>query len=385
MNIADRSDCDEMQVATQALALARQAQERVQEDARVTLRASHVGCYLLAEGRDVLEEKVGYNPTFGDRFRAWLRMHPDNFFLPGIAILTLAIVSGVVLFLTQASTPLSLVFLSLLAVLLPASQSAVQIMNYLVTWLLPAQILPKLDFSKGLPNDCLTLVAIPTILMNEKQVHKLTDALEVRFLGNQDPNLHYVLLTDLPDSPSQPLERDNPLVDLAGSLIRQLNERYAAKKMGSFLLLHRHRVYNPRERLWMGWERKRGKLMDLNNLMRGQFDSFPVKVGNLSILPDVRYVITLDSERSAARIGAADGGRSRASAEPGDYRSRIRRCGCGLRHSATAGWSERAEYGAVAAGEYLFGADWAGHLYARYFRRVSGSLWGRHFCRQRNL
>jgi hypothetical protein len=304
VNIADRSDCDEVQVATHALALARQAQEGLQQDARVALRASHIGCYLLAEGREVLEEKVGFNPRFGNRFRAWLRKHPDDFLLPGIAILTLAIVSGVVLFLTRASTPLSLVFLSLLAVLLPASQSAVQMMNYVVTWLLPAQILPKLNFSRGLPSNCATLVAIPTMLMDEKQVRKLVDALEVRFLGNQDPNLHYALLTDLPDSPSEPLERDNPLVELAGDLVRQLNERYAAKKMGSFLLLHRHRVYNPRERLWMGWERKRGKLMDLNNLMRGQFDSFPVKVGNLSILPDVRYVITLDSDTELPRGSA---------------------------------------------------------------------------------
>ena len=301
VNIADHSDCDEMQVATQALALARQAQQQLNNDPRVTLRASHVGSYLLAEGRDVLEEKVGFNPPFAQRFPTWLRKHPDDFYLPGIAVLTVVIVSAVVLLLTRASTPLGLVFLSLLAVLLPGSQSAVQIMNYIVTGLLPAQILPKLDFSHGLPNDCVTMVAIPTILLNENQVRKLVDALEVRFLGNQDANLHYVLLTDLPDSPSEPLERDNPLVDLAGNLIRHLNEKYAGRKMGSFLLLHRHRVYNPRERLWMGWERKRGKLMDLNNLMRGQFDSFPVKVGNLSILRDVRFVITLDSDTELPR------------------------------------------------------------------------------------
>ena len=285
VHIAEHSDCDEMQVATQALALARQAQERLYNDPRTALRASHIGTYLLAEGRDVLEEKSGFNPPFADRLRTWLRKHPDDFYLPGIAILTLATVSGVVLLLTRASTPLNLVFLSLLAVLLPGSQSAVQIMNYVVTWLLPAQILPKLDFSQGLPDDCVTLVAIPTMLLNEGQVRKLVDSLEVRFLGNQDPNLHFALLTDLPDSPSEPIERDNPLVDLAGTLVRKLNEKYAAKKMGSFLLLHRHRVYNPRERLWMGWERKRGKLMDLNNLMRGQFDSFPVKLEISRFLP----------------------------------------------------------------------------------------------------
>ena len=304
VNFAEHSDCDEMQVASQVLALARQAQQEPHDDPRVTLRASHVGSYLLAEGRELLEQKIGFNPSFGQHLRTWLRNHPDDFYLPGITVLTLLIVSGVVLVLPEASTPLTLVFLSLLAVLLPGSQSAVQIMNYVATWLLPAQILPKLNFSEGLPTDCVTLVAIPTMLSNENQVRTLADALEVRFLGNQDPNLHFALLTDLPDSPSEPLERDNPLVDLAGDLIRRLNEKYAAKKMGSFFLLHRHRIYNPRERLWMGWERKRGKLMDLNNLMRGQVDSFPVKVGNLSILSEVRFVITLDSDTELPRGSA---------------------------------------------------------------------------------
>ena len=124
--------------------------------------------------------------------------------------------------------------------------------------------------------------------------------LEVRFLGNHDPNLHFALLTDLPDSPSKPQE-DNSLVDLCSDLIRGLNEKYAAKGMGSFFLLHRRPTYNPREKLWMGWERKRGKLMDLNNLLRGQLDSFPFKVGSLSILPRVRFVITLDSDTELPR------------------------------------------------------------------------------------
>ena len=90
----------------------------------------------------------------------------------------------------------------------------------------------------------------------------------------------------------------------AAKLIRELNERYAGKNSGSFFLLHRHRVYNPRERGWMGWERKRGKLLDLNQLLRGQYDSFPVKVGDLSILPKVRFVITLDSDTELPRGSA---------------------------------------------------------------------------------
>ncbi len=303
VRLADHSDCSEMEVAREVLALAREAQKHPDHDPRVTLRRSHVGTYLLAEGVPLLERRVDFRVPVAERLPAFLRSYPDEFYLPGIAVLTLLMVLGVVLLLTDASTSLGLILLSTLAVLLPSSQSAVQIMNYLATLLLPAQILAKLDFSEGLPNDCVTLVAIPTLLLNEQQVHRLADDLEVRFLGNHDPNLHFVLLTDLPDSPEKP-PANNPLVDLCSELIRGLNQKYAGKDTGSFFLLHRHPVYNPRERLWMGWERKRGKLMDLNNVLRGQFDSFPVKVGDLSIFSSVRFVITLDSDTELPRGSA---------------------------------------------------------------------------------
>jgi cyclic beta-1,2-glucan synthetase len=303
VSIADHSDCSELEVAGEVLALALEAAKHADENPRVTQRRSHVGTYLLGEGTTLLEGKVGFRPSLAQRLRSFLRTHPDECYLLGITVLTVAVVLSVVVFLTEPTTSLGLVLLSLLAVLLPSSQSAVQIMNSLVSQFLPPEILPKLDLSGGLPAEFITLVSIPTLLFNKERVHKLVDDLEVRFLANHDPNLHFALVTDLPDSPTKPQE-DNALVDLCSDLIHGLNEKYAGKGMGSFFLLHRRPTYNPRERLWMGWERKRGKLMDLNNLLRGQFDSFPVKVGSLSTLPKVRFVITLDSDTELPR-GAA--------------------------------------------------------------------------------
>ena len=302
--ISDHSEYTEMEVANEVLALARRAQQQSTDgDPRITLRSAHVGSYLLAEGTTALHEKVGYRPPMSERLRAWLRRRPDEFYLPGIAALTIGIVSGIVFRLTAPATSLELVLLATIAVLLPSSQSAVQIMNFLATQLLPAEILPKLDLAAGIPDDCVTLVAVPAMLLNEKQVRKLVDDLEVRFLGNQDPHLHFALLTDLPDSVAEPRD-DNALVDLCAGLVRKLTDKYAEKGMGTFFLFHRHRIYNPREKLWMGWERKRGKLMDLNNLLCGEYDSFPVKVGDLSILSEIRFVITLDSDTELPRGSA---------------------------------------------------------------------------------
>jgi len=292
-----------MDVARTTLSLAREAQKRQSSDPRITLRESHVGYYLVGDGRDLLCERVAYHATAGERARTWLRRHPDEFLLVGVAVLTLVIVTGVLWLLTPPETPLQIVLLSMLMLLLPSSQAAVQLMNYLTTNLLTPTTLPKLDFSQGVPNHCATLVAIPTLLLNEAQVHHLIEELEVRYLGNHDRNIHFAIVSDLPDS-HEPTPEDNELVTLCSSLITELNERYSAKKSGTFFHLHRHRVYNPREKGWMGWERKRGKLLDLNQLLRGKFDSFPVKIGDLSILPTIRFVITLDSDTELPRGSA---------------------------------------------------------------------------------
>ncbi len=303
VEIAEHSDFTEMEVAGKAVALAREAQQRNETDPRVALRCSQVGYYLLAEGTTLLHQRVGFTPSLYQRLCSVLRRYPDEFYLSTIPLLTLALMSAIVLLLIDAQGSPTLVLFSMLALCLPCSQAAVQLTNYLITSLLEPQILPKLDFSEGVPGDCVTFVAVPSLLFDEGQVRRLVDELEVRFLGNHDPNMHFALLTDLPDSPSEPRE-DDPLVDLCAELIGGLNEKYAGRGMGSFLLFHRHRVYNPREEVWMGWERKRGKLMDLNRLLRKQYDSFPVKIGDLSILPRVRFVITLDADTEMPRGSA---------------------------------------------------------------------------------
>ncbi len=304
MEVAEHSNCSEMEVAAQIVKLAQEAKDDPDLDPRMTLRRSHVGYYLVAEGADLLHQRVGFRPPLFERIQAFLRQHPDEFYLSSIEVLTFVILSAILLPKLESYPSLSLILFSMLVLLLPCSQSAVQVMNYLATSVLPPRILPKLDFSEAIPLDCLTLVAVPALLLTEKQVQRLVDDLEVRYLGNHDPNLHFALLTDLPDSHERPANEEDPLVKLCSDLIEGLNEKYAAQKSGSFLLLHRHRVYNPYEGVWMGWERKRGKLMDLNKLLRHEYDSFPVKAGDLSILPQVRFVLTLDADTELPR-GAA--------------------------------------------------------------------------------
>jgi cyclic beta-1,2-glucan glucanotransferase len=258
-------------------------------------RRSNVGYYLLDAGARILKRRVGYRPSLKKKIKDIVLEWPEVYYVVGVEFTTLVAVYGLLRHLGNL-IPL----IPGLLLLIPASQAAVGLMNHLTAWLLSPRRLPRLDFSSGIPAEFLTLVVVPSLLLNEKEVRHIVESLEVRYLGNRDRNLHFALLTDSPDA-SKPSDENDGLVGLCNSLIEQLNAKYAGEQQGGFFHLHRHRVYNPQENTWMGWERKRGKLLDLNKLLLGRVDNFPVKAGDLSILPQVRYVITLDSDTRLPR------------------------------------------------------------------------------------
>ena len=301
--IARYSECSETEVAQAALTLALESKEKHRvEDPRLRARRAHVGYYLIDRGFPLLAPRVGYRPRFIDRLRQTIWNNAEDFYIGGIQIITVVLIGVILAPLVPTYPIFGGLTLAFLLLLLPVTQGAVDLVNNTVTVLFKAYALPKLDFSKGVPQPFTTLVVVPTLLMKEKQVRELFDDLEVRYLANQDRNIHFGLLTDLPDSVTRPRQNDtDPLVDLAIQLTDELNERYANAGAGSFFLLHRHRIFNARQGVWMGWERKRGKLLDLNKLLKGQFDPFPVKAGNLSALTHAQYVITLDSDTQLPR------------------------------------------------------------------------------------
>ncbi|MBV9504704.1 MAG: hypothetical protein JO323_06825 [Acidobacteriia bacterium] len=297
--LARHSPRSEREIAEEAVALSRRA-AAVSDGSRALERRAHVGYYLVRQGLPDLEAAIAYKPPLSQLFPRWILRHPTQFYLISIELLTFLIVFGMLSGL-DSLTP---IFAGLVLLFLPATQAALDFVNNLVTSVLSPNTMPKFDFSEGIPDDCVTLVAVPALLLNEAQVQDLVLDLEIRFLANTGRNLYFALVTDSPDSEEAVDHRDT-LADLAVRLIEGLNARYRGEGRSPFLLLHRHRVYNESEGRWMGWERKRGKLMDLNRILRGGFDAFPVKVGDVSIFPRVRYVITLDSDTQLPRDSAA--------------------------------------------------------------------------------
>jgi hypothetical protein len=285
------SDSEEIDIARVAIGLARSALNEWNTNPRLRDRRSHVGFYLVGRGRPLLERQIRYRPPMLERFRTAILSWPEVYYFVGIELLTFAIIAFLVIGArAQVSLVAALILLSL-----PVTEAAWGVMNQLVVSLLPPKALPKLDFSQGIPRDFSTIVVVPTLLLNEAFIRRMVTELEIRYLGNRDPHLYFALLTDAPDS-RQRFDKNDELVSLCCRLIEELNIKYAAQGNAPFFLFHRFRTFNPSEGSWMGWERKRGKLLDLNDLLRTAKDSFPVKVGKLSVLPSIKYVIVMDSD-----------------------------------------------------------------------------------------
>ncbi|HXC97502.1 MAG TPA: glucoamylase family protein [Edaphobacter sp.] len=303
--LARYADASEVETAQCALELARKAAQTSHVDPRYSLRTKHVGYFLFAEGLPSLSNHIGYHAPPMERVRNFLRHWKDDFYILGIFTISCLLIVAIIAPLVPHHSFWPVIG-ALLFALLPASQGAVDLVNNTVTALMKAHSLPKIDFSKGVPRDSATFVVVPTLLLNEAQVRDLFDQLEARYLSNQDPNIHYGLLTDLPDVSARPLDEDsNLLATLAAQCVDELNAKYRHEKGGCFFLLHRHRIFNSRQGVWMGWERKRGKLLDLNKYLLGKYDSFPLKAGPLQILEHIRYIITLDSDTQLPRGTAA--------------------------------------------------------------------------------
>ncbi|MDR3632866.1 MAG: glucoamylase family protein [Isosphaeraceae bacterium] len=296
--VAKGCSLTQVDVAHRAVALAREAVATADGDDRAT----HVGFYLIGKGRPQLERAAQSRRSVGARVREISRRFPLRFYLGAILALMAALTTG---FLAQGRAAGSTRWaLGLVAIplALGVSQLALTVVNWLVTMLIVPKRLPKLDFSRGLPPETRTLVAVPTMLVSEPSVDELLDGLEVRYLANQDDHLHFALLTDFQDAPHETMPGDEALVRRAQEGIESLNAKYRGDRGDRFFLFHRPRRWDAREQVWMGYERKRGKLSALNALLRGRpGDRFSLVVGETSVLPSVRYVITLDTDTHLPR------------------------------------------------------------------------------------
>jgi cellobiose phosphorylase len=300
-NIAKNSRLSESDVAHHAIDLAQESAVKNADDER----AAHVGFYLIDQGLASLERRARAGWCTVESLRRRGRQFPLFLYLGAILFLT-ALLTGGMLAEAQGLPRGWLPLLGLLAVF-GTSHLAVALVNWLATLLTTPHPLPRMDCSHGIPPEARTLVVTPTMLTRTQNIEALIEALEVRFLANRDDRLHFGLLTDFGDASEEILPGDEALVQLAAQRIAALNEQYPRDRGDTFFLFHRPRRWNPQERVWMGYERKRGKLADLNALLRGDAQArFSQVVGDTALLSSVKYVITLDTDTQLPRDAARE-------------------------------------------------------------------------------
>ena len=309
--LAKESAASEIEIARTAIRLSQQGAGRSHEDAR----ASHVGFYLIDAGRPALQHALNTPRTIGATVQAFASRSPTFVYLGAITILTGLFTARLLAMARDEGISLAMLAVVLVISLFATSQLAVALVNWFATLLVTPHPLPRMDFSSGIAPESRTLVVVPAMLSSARGIENLAEALEVRFLANQDANLHFALLTDFVDADEKAMPQDTELLQRARDRVCALNDKYAAanatgtqaRRGDVFYLLHRPRKWNPRERLWMGYERKRGKLGDLNALLRDEQDAetrFSSIVGDIAALAGVKYVITLDTDTELPRDAA---------------------------------------------------------------------------------
>ena len=276
-------------------------------------RSAHIGYYLIGKGLPALEKSLNIRYNFIDNLARQSRRAPLGIYLGSILALTLIFTSITLRISYGNGLEGGMLVLIGLLTMIANTQLAISLINWIITLSTTPRPLPRLDFSKGIPPTARTLVVVPTLLLNAQSIERLCESIEVSYLANRDDNLYFCLLTDFADAKTETTPVDEGLIQQAIQNIKQLNNKYIASDLGRkatpFLLLHRPRRWNIKEKIWMGYERKRGKLADFNALLRQNLDAhssqlFSIIIGDKDKLSGIKYVVTLDTDTKLPRDSA---------------------------------------------------------------------------------
>lgn len=303
------SSYSETEISDIAIQLAKNESENILKSNTLqdagTLRYYHIGFYLIGDGLTQLEKMLDLKLALWEKIGQFCTRWALALYLGFITFIILSVT--IILLANINQHTLHGVWILALGIIIAicSSQLAVSLVNLGVTLLVKPKPLPKMDFSEGIPAEFSTLVVIPSLLSNVQEIQSLVEALEIRFLGNRYKHLYFALLTDFNDATQNHIPEDPLLLALVKEKIEDLNKKYLSQYGNIFFLLHRSRQWNTQDQIWMGKERKRGKLEDLNFLLKtGEPKNFSTIVGDITQLKHIKYVITLDSDTQLPRESA---------------------------------------------------------------------------------
>lgn len=259
-----------------------------------------IGFFLIGNRREELEKKIGYKPTIGDRFfTLFRRLNWIGIMLPVLA-LTMLLLGMTTAALQSAGLPTAAIVVLMVLFAVPAGEGALSFFNTVALLLLKPTRLVGYEYKDGVPSEARTLVVIPTLITSRDDVEETVRNLEVHYLSNMNGDLHFAILSDWADSQVEQSQGDLDLLNFAKAEIDALNARHQESGVDRFHLIHRKRLYNEAQGCWMGWERKRGKLHELNLLLRGDGDTTIMPLDR-PLPENVVYVMTLDADTKVMR------------------------------------------------------------------------------------
>jgi len=299
--LAKVSKLPEHQVARDVIDLARSHADSPAEDPR----KMHVGYYLVDKGISETEQKLKIQFSRFEGIKRSIYSIPLFWYISSILLMTLALTFALVWRASYEDLPTGWIIALEFIAMVVMSHISVSIINWFVTVIVKPDFLPRMNFAGSIPAASKTMIVVPTLIGSQAEVDDLIETMEVRYLANPQEHLHYALLTDFRDGETEIVEEEEAMLAYAKKRIEALNKKYLRDFNDLFYIFHRPRKWNPADKIWMGHERKRGKLADLMALLRGNGkDKFQLIVGDIEVLGDVKYILTLDTDTQLPREAA---------------------------------------------------------------------------------
>jgi cyclic beta-1,2-glucan synthetase len=298
--LALQFDVSEKHVANKVVELSRRALEESGDinDVRCK-RNCHVGYYIVGDGLKKLEKEIGSKKTLSRSIGILIKRNPLALYIGSVGLLTILIcvVFSVYVFSEALKFKALITAIAALTLVIPAADVSVNFINWILNHVFKPSFFPRLELKGSIPEEYSTMVVIPALLPDEKRALTLINNLEVYYLSNRENNLYFALAGDYKDSDSKDMAGDEKIISTAINRINELNKKYSKDGRDIFYFFHRHRQYNERQKKWMGWERKRGALVEFNDMLLGsKKTSYTITSKDISKLPKVKYVITLDAD-----------------------------------------------------------------------------------------
>ena len=290
--IAKSFDTSETFIAKKALECAK---ETANDNTKLNYM-NHVGFYIIGKGKSIFENKLLNKKKGKNKIKRVLKTHMESFYI-GLILISLFIAELSIFVYVQNISKNSLIaVISIFATIIPVSEMVVELINWVLLHIIKPTLIPKIELHH-IPDNAATIIVVPALLPDYKKAKELIKKLEVYYHANKEKNLYFAIVGDFKDGENSDEPQDKEIVDCALAEIKKLNKIYSQDGEDIFYYFHRRRLYNESQKKWMGWERKRGALLEFNELIIGSHStSFNIISGDIEKLKKIKYVITLDAD-----------------------------------------------------------------------------------------